>query len=267
MQAAIQLASGLCSLFLLGSVGTVGVKATIHAGAVPQAALSDSTPRELSLEDRGDIFMARKSYADALDYYGRALHKTPDKPASAKLWNKIGIAYQQEDQLQLARKAYKQALHCNGNLPEAWNNMGTTYFFEDKFKKSVKYYQHAIVLDPNAPSFHVNLGTSYSRIKQYGEAVDEYRVALTLDPTILAHFGGNGTIVQPREVDADYYFYLAKVFASLGRTPEAVRYLRRAFEEGFHNLKKLDEDPDFVKISKDPTYSELRNNPPQAIKD
>jgi len=268
MEIATQLASGFCSLFLLGSVGTVGVRATIHAQAIPQVqADSDSSPKELTLEDRADIFMARKSYPDALDYYGRALRKAADKTASAKLWNKIGIAYQQEDQLGLARKAYKEALQFNDNMAEAWNNMGTTYFFESKYKKSIKYYQHAIALEPNSPSFHVNLGTSYSRIKEYADAVDEYRVALTLDPTVLAQFAGNGTVVQPREVDADYFFYLAKVFASLGRTPEAVRYLRRAFEEGFDNLKKLDADPDFLKISKDPTYSELRSIPPLAIKD
>ena len=269
MVAATQFASGLCSLFMLGSVGTVGVRATIHPqGLNPPPSASASHSAELTLEDRADIFMARKSYADALDYYGRALRQnTSDKAASAKVWNKIGIAYQQSDQLPLARKSYKQALHFNDNMAEAWNNMGTTYFFENKYKKSIKYYQHAIALDPNSPSFHVNLGTSYSRLKQYAEAVDEYRVALTLDPTVLAQFGGNGTVVQPREVDADYFFYLAKVFASLGRTPEAIRYLRRAFEEGFSNFKMLDEDPDFLKISKDPTYSELRGNPPQAIKD
>jgi tetratricopeptide (TPR) repeat protein len=269
MEAATQMASGLCALFLLGSVGTVGGRATIRTQALPQVpAASASSPAELSLEDRADIFMARKAYADALDYYGRALRQNAsNKIAVAKIWNKIGIAYQQQDELGLARKAYNKAIHYNENMAEAWNNMGTTYFFEDKYKKSIKYYDHAIVLDPNAPSFHVNLGTSYSHLKQYPEAVQEYRVALTLDPTVLAQFGGNGTVVQPREVDADYFFYLAKVFASLGRTPEAVRYLRRAFEDGFDNFKKLDEDPDFLKISKDPTYSELRSNPPIAIKD
>ena len=71
-----------------------------------------------------------------------------------------------------------------------------------------------------------------------------------------------GTILEPLRVDADYYYYLAKVFASLGRVPEAVRYLRRAFEDGFTNVKQLDEDPDFQKISKDSSYIALRNSPP-----
>jgi hypothetical protein len=55
------------------------------------------------------------------------------------------------------------------------------------------------------------------------------------------------------------------VFASLGRVDEAVRYLRRAFEDGFKDQKKLQEDPDFQKISSYPAYVELLNNPPVPI--
>ena len=212
--------------------------------------------------------MARKNYADALDYYGRALRQpNHDKNATAAIWNKIGIALQTEDLYLPARKAYNKAVRLNHNMSEAWNNLGTTYFFANKYKRSIKYYQHAIAIDPNSATFHVNLGTSYSRVKKYAEAVDEYRAALTLDPTILVQHATGGTVVQPRSVDADYFFYLAKVFASLGRTPEAVRYLRRAFEEGFDNFKKLDQDPDFLKISKDPAYAELRKSPPVPLKD
>src|SRR5215475_1293477 len=107
-----QVASGIFSLLLLGSVGTVGLRATIHGQTLPQVpAASASSPAQLTLEDRADIFMARKSYADALDYYGRALKQNPsDKVAEAKIWNKIGIAYQQQEQLAGARKAYKQAM-------------------------------------------------------------------------------------------------------------------------------------------------------------
>ncbi len=65
----------------------------------------------------------------------------------------------------------------------------------------------------------------------------------------------------------EFYFYLAKVFASLGRTEEAVRYLRRAFEDGLQDHKRIDDDPDFQKISHDPSYVELMKNPPLAIKD
>jgi tetratricopeptide (TPR) repeat protein len=241
------------------------------ADNAPQQSPPASPPSEsaaLTPEQRADICMARKNFGDAADYYRRALRQTGEStPAAAALWNKLGIAYQQQAYLHNAEQAYKRALKVNKQFGEAWNNLGTVYFLQGKAKKSLKEYRHAIQLNPDSASFHLNLGTSYSRLKKYPEAFGEYRTALTLDPNILMKGGGAGTVMETRAVDVEYYFYMAKVFASLGRPDEAIRYLRHAFEDGFKNLKRLDDDPDFVKISKDPAYIALRQNPPIAIKD
>lgn len=219
----------------------------------------------LSLEDRADIFMARKEYADAVDYYHRALRQTG--LSNAALWNKLGIAQQQQLNHRAAIKAYKEAIHQRNNFSEAWNNLGTVYFLEDKFRKSLKFYLRAIELNPNSASFHLNLASSYYRLKKVKEAIDECRVALTLDPNILTERASVGTVVQARGSDAEFHFYLAKVFASLGRAEDAVRHLRRAFEDGFKDGKRLRDDPDFQKISKDPAYVQLLENPPVPIQD
>ena len=258
------------SLYLclfLASLGSVGARVAPRPQGLtpPGAAAQQPAKTELTAEERADIFMARKSYADAVDYYARALRQNNTHEAAAAIWNKMGISFQQEDNYLAARKSYQKALKLNPDLSEAWNNLGTTYFLQNKTGKSVKYYQHAIALEPSSASFHMNLGTTYTRLKKFPLAVDEYRAALTLDPTILYEHSTTGTVVQPRRVDAEYFFYMAKVFASLGRAPEAISYLRRAFEEGFHNTKQLDDDPDFAKISKDADYVALRNSPPVPI--
>lgn len=212
--------------------------------------------------------MARKEYADAVDYYVRALRESGTaSPSAAALWNKMGIAFQQEQRYGDARKAYGRALKDNKQFSEAWNNLGTTYFLANKFGKSVKDYRRALALEPNSASYHLNLGTAYSRMKKPLLAIEEYRAALVLDPDILREHSTTATVVEAQSVNAEYFFCVAKVFASLGRTEEAVRYLRRAFEDGFKDDKKLDADPDFLKISKDPSYVALRTNPPVAIKD
>ncbi len=222
----------------------------------------------LSLEQRADLFMARKEFADAIEFYQRAL-KQPGllDPAQATLWNKLGIAYEQRLSYNGARRAYKMAIRRRKDFAEPWNNLASTYFFQNKFAKSVKYYQHAIRLSPNSASFHMNLGSSYYRIKKFKEAVDEYYAALVLDPDILAEHSSQGTVLETRVADADYFFYLAKSFAKLGRIEEAVHYLRRAFEDGFKDRKRLDEDPDFQKISQSPAYVELMKNLPYPIND
>jgi tetratricopeptide (TPR) repeat protein len=234
-------------------------------GAAGQAQESSVKPHPLRFEERGDIYMARKSYEDAVDYYYRALKEAHF--ANAVLWNKLGIAYQQLQNYHASRKAYNQAIRHQKDYAEPLNNMGTTYFMQDKYGKSVKYYQRALKLNPNSASFHLNLGTSFFHMKKYQEAVEEYRTALSLDPDVFAQRSPFGTTIEARGADPEYYFYLGKVFASLGRVEEAVRNLRRALEDGFKDQKRILNDPDFKKISQNPAYVELMNNPPVGIKD
>jgi len=219
----------------------------------------------LTLEERADIFVARKSYDDAVDYYQRAMKEQGSKKPA--LWNKLGIAYQQLQNVNAARRAYKEAIRLKKDFAEPWNNLGTTYYLEKRTKKSLKYYREAVKLNPNNASFHVNLGTSYYNLKKIPQAVEEYRIALGLNPNVLTQHSSMGTTVSARAADAKFYFYMAKIFASLGRSDEALRYLRHAFEDGFNDMKLVDEDPDLKKISELPAYIELRANPPKGIKE
>jgi tetratricopeptide (TPR) repeat protein len=222
-----------------------------------------SRPAPMSDEERADLFMVRKSYDDAADYYYRALKQQGF--ANATIWNKMGIAYQEQGNFREARKSYQEAIRRDKLYAEPLNNLGTTYFLNENPKKSVKYYTHAIKLKPDVASFHLNLGSAYYKTKKYKLAVDEFRTALGLDPAILLEHTSNATVLQASSADANYYFYLAKVFASLGRPEEAVRYLRHAMENGFKDRKKVENDPDFKRISNDPAYIALLKNPPVAI--
>ena len=235
-----------------------------------QSPAPTKSPANLTFEERADIFMARKSYADAVNYYKRALQG--EGRGRARLWNKLGISYQisaaetRSDQ-SAARKAYKEAIRRDKTFAEPWNNLGTTYYLENRAGKSLKYYRRAIQLNPTSASFHLNLGTSLYLQKRVEEAIEEYRLALKYDPNVLTEHSSVGTVVQTREAEVKYFLYLAKALASMGRAEEAVRYLRRAFEDGFHDTEALDRDKDFMKISGFPAYVELRANPPQPIRD
>jgi len=235
--------------------------------AAPAAAAPETRsapPKTLSPEDRADVFMARKNYDDAADYYSRALKQAGFK--NPVLWNKLGIAYQEQTKFHNARKAYANATRLNKNFAEAWNNIGTVYFMENKYGKSLKYYQRAIELEGKNAAFHLNLGTSYFHLKKYEEAVDQFRITLSLDPNVLAARSAAGEIVRPIG-DVQFYFYMAKAFARSGRAEDAVRYLRRAIEDGFTDKKRIEEDPDFKKISQDPAYLDLMKNLPAPIKE
>jgi tetratricopeptide (TPR) repeat protein len=227
----------------------------------PQPAAS----AQLTDEQRGDISMARKEYDVAIDFYERALRQAESRRAD--LWNKMGIAYQQESDYGHARKCYKKAIRLRKDFASAWNNLGTTYYLRSNAKKSIKYYKRAVRLDPKKASLRMNLGTAYYARKKYHQAFDEYHAALLIDPNVLSEHSRTSSVVGATKADAQYYFYVAKAFASIGRAAEAVRYLEHAMEEGFTNFRMIKTDPDFHKIENDPAYVELLKNPPVAIKD
>ena len=257
---------------LLTSSGTIcsAQDKRIQPPPQPQGVQSASQGfRPLSDEERADTFMARKLYDQAIDYYQRALKASPGAPennhAVAVLWNKVGIACQHKMEDREARKAYQKAIRLDRGFADVWNNLGTVYYFKKKIKKSVKYYRHAIKLNPSAAAYHMNLGTAYMARKKYDEAYGEYRAALELDPYALREASPMGSQVEARYVDAQYYFYMAKLFASMGRAEEAIRYLQHALEDGFRDEKRILEDPDIQKISQDPAFVTLMHNPPTPI--
>jgi tetratricopeptide (TPR) repeat protein len=265
-------ASLFAATLLLVAVALGGAASGVASGFSPeQAAPTAGVPpasvpqqRELTLEQRADIFVARKNYADAADYYYRALKQSTFK--DPLLWNKLGIAFQQESKLRSARQAYAKATRVDPNFAAGWNNLGTVYYLEKKYKKSEEYYQRAIKLKSTIAAFHMNLGTSYYHEKKFEQAVDEYRTALGIDPNAAVSHSALGTTINAGRTDVEFYYYLAKAFASIGNAEDAVRYLRRALEDGYGDTKRIGEDPDFKKISQYPAYIELMRNPPVAIK-
>jgi tetratricopeptide (TPR) repeat protein len=76
----------------------------------------------LTPELRGDIYMARKMYREAIDMYREG---PSDSPVLA---NKIGIAFHQLLFLDQAKKSYERAMKLDPKYPEAINNLGTIYY-------------------------------------------------------------------------------------------------------------------------------------------
>src|SRR5882724_8488188 len=92
----------------------------LEASRRPQAP-SVPPPKPVNIvtpEMRGDIFMARKMYRDAVEAY-------QEGPKTAVLLNKTGIAYHQLLEYSMADKYYRLAIRMNAEYAEAINNLGT----------------------------------------------------------------------------------------------------------------------------------------------
>jgi tetratricopeptide (TPR) repeat protein len=219
---------------------------------------------QITPELRGDIFMAKKQYREAVDAFHEGSPKDP------VLLNKTGIAYHQMMQFDSALKSYQQAVRLKKDYLEAINNIGTIYYARKNYRRSITYYQRAIKIAPQqerSASIYSNLGTSYFARKQYKAAADAFQTALTLDPDVFEHRSSFGVMLEERNVEerAKYHYYVAKLYAKNGRNELALQYLRKALEEGFKERKQLEKDPEFAAMRDMQEFKDLLALEPRVL--
>jgi tetratricopeptide (TPR) repeat protein len=210
---------------------------------------------------RGDIQMARKMFRDAVESYSAADTRSPI------IVNKIGIAYHQMLELELARKQYERALKLDPKYSEAINNLGTIYYAKKNYRRAVSYYNRALKIKPMSASIHSNLGTAQFARKKYKEAAISYEKALSIDPEVFEHRGTNGVLLQERSVTerALFHFYLAKTYAKAGAVERALTYIRKALEEGFKEREKFKKEPEFAMLQENPEFQQLMALEPRVL--
>src|ERR1035437_2586350 len=160
----------LALAFALAGLGSVAAQAPPGTRAPNEA--PPHPPAALSPETRGDIFMVRKMYREAIEAFAEGPQSDP------VILNKTGIAYHQMQQLDRARKLYERAFKLKPTYAEAQNNIGTVYYAQKSFRRAVGAYRKALKLAPSSASIHMNLGTAYFARKMEKESIEEYQTAL-----------------------------------------------------------------------------------------
>jgi tetratricopeptide (TPR) repeat protein len=220
---------------------------------------------EISHDKRGDIFVVRKMYREAVDSYHEALAASPRDP---RLHNKLGIAYHRQGMFAEARRSYEQAARLDAKYSEAVNNLGTIFVAERRYKKAQRTYEKALKIDPASASVYSNLGTALFARRRYEQATKAYMKALELDPAVFETGTRGGTMLQDRTVEerGKYYYHVAQAFADNGQYDRSVIYLRRAIEEGYGKAKKADQDPAFKAMYEMPEFLAVMNPETAALR-
>ncbi|HLJ15227.1 MAG TPA: tetratricopeptide repeat protein [Bryobacteraceae bacterium] len=252
----------------LAFLGGAQSPAPSHANSRPDSRLAENVPtakplearQPVSAEMRGDIFMARKMYREAIEAYRQG-------PPSAVLINKTGIAYHQLLDFKTAKKYYERAIKLNPKYSEAVNNLGTIYYATKSYRRAIKQYKKALRLSPDSASIYSNLGTGYFARHNYKAAADAYQHALALDPEVFEQRSATGVLLQERNVAerAKFHYYLAKTYAKAGMNDRSLLYIRKALEEGFKERQKFLEEPEFAGLQKLPEFQQLMALEPRIL--
>ncbi len=223
-----------------------------------RVAMASMTVAEL--ESAGDAARVQKDFTLATKYYQAALRKDKN---NWELYNKLGMAEQQNYALRAARADYEKAAKRNPKSAIPINNIGSVEYNSKNYKSAANYFKKAIALDETLAVFHVNLGAAWFYLDNTDRALAEYTRALELDPDALNQNSRSGVMAQvtTMEEQAKYAYMMAKIYARRGDLENALRYLRKAKEEGYRNLASVYKEEDFTKMWQDPKLHEVVTPP------
>jgi tetratricopeptide (TPR) repeat protein len=257
---ALSLLLGVGLLIQAGSPAVAQGVAKGNVATVANTPPADGVVRTLTPVERGDIYMARKMYRDAIETYMQA-------PPTAAILNKIGIAYHQLAEIDTAGKYYQRAIKLDPQFADAINNLGTVYYSKKSYRRAVNEFRKVLRVKPDAASTWANLANAYFERKQYEPSSEALQKALELDPTVLDNHGTVGSLVQDRNVAdrAKYHYYLAKSLAKKGQNADALQYIRKALEEGFKERNKFQEEPEFAGLRDDPEFKQIMSTEPKIL--
>ena len=245
------------ALLLFSGIGSyyAAAKDTVPAGHAAQqpspSALAPQIP-ELTPETVADLLVAHQKYLEAITAYQKL------NPKTARIYNKLGAAYEHASLDDDAKASFERALKMDRKFAEAYNNLGTVYYHQRDYDKAERLYKKAISLNKTDAAVYSNLGALYLARNKFRDGAEAYQRAFILDSNIFQKIAEVGIPNSESMVDlANMNFCFAKIYAQAGRNNLAIEYLRKAIMEGFHDKVGLQQDQDLAGLRGMPEFQRL----------
>jgi Flp pilus assembly protein TadD len=216
---------------------------------LPAKTMEDAVRHEL----RGDSYMARKLYDDAIIEYKKSLSFDRYNALGA---NRLGIAYHHLRKYREAEQQYREALRYRPNYLDAMINLGVLDYVRQDFEGALSRYTRALKLAPNSVTLLGNLGACLFSMERWEEGVRVYQQALALDPGLFDQRGaGAGPSIQMSvKGNSMMNLHFAKIFAARGDKELAISYLYKAIENGLDDVKLLRDEQAFEQLAADERF-------------
>jgi serine/threonine protein kinase/Tfp pilus assembly protein PilF len=220
-----------------------------------QAGTSNPEAYRLYLEGR-QLWYGRKpaGLKKSIDLFQQAIAADPSYALAyvglADTYNvasSYGIGISSRQGQAMGDDASRKALQLDSSLAEAHAARGMALSNSFRFKEADVEFRRAIELNPNYSSAHYFYAICLLGPENHlDQALDELRIALSLDPlSSIVSTNYALTLMQAKrytESEAEFkkvlerdptfppaYFKMSKLYANMGRFPEAVKTLRKSF--------------------------------------
>ena len=156
----------------------------------------------------GDIYRNYDKYNEAIKYYNEGVSRI--KQIEVTHWELLysrGIAYERNDEWNLAEKDFLKILELIPDQPDVLNYLGYSWIEQNiNLDQAKKFILKAADIRPMDPYIIDSLGWAYFNLKEYDKAVKELERAINLKPTdpIINDHLGDAYLKVNRELEAMY---------------------------------------------------------------
>ncbi len=165
----------------------------------------------------GVVLFHLKKEAEAIEQYQLALKLDPLGP---HVHNRLGIAYAETGQLQLAAKHLLEAIRLDPSYADAYNNFGYLCDREGRLDQAMEYYFEALRFKPALVRAHANIANALGVQGKIDEAIVHWRKANAIHPE-----------------DPSVLFDLTLALNQRGRHQEAIACLREGQQMAPNNAR------------------------------
>jgi len=129
---------------------------------------------------KGNAFVQKKDYDEAIKEYGNALKADP-KNAKAHLL--LGLIYANKGELDKALKFTHYALTLEKSY-SAFHNLALIYANKGEYQNAADAYESALLISPKSASDWYQLGLLHAGNNRFDEGITAYKKVIELNPRI-----------------------------------------------------------------------------------
>ena len=205
----------------------LGLLFVLSSGLIGCQVLATGVDAILKQEDGSSLTVPQKNafsafeggrYSQAVVLFEAAIERDPNSELKAKLYNGLGLAYNELNRRSEAIAAYQDALKLNPANAQVWVNIGIVQRLDGDYDEALKSYEMALELDAQLATAHSSIGSLWVLQGEPELAIASFQNAIALDGTISVSHGN-----------------LALAQAMVGQFEKAQISLARAVELGYDN--------------------------------
>ena len=208
-------------------------------------------------EKNGELEKAEDEYLKVIEL----------KPNKYENYYKLALIYNKDKKNQQAIEILKEVLKRKADYLDASICLGSILYEADMFKESIIVFQDALKFHPGEYKLYYYMGMTYTRLNDFPNAKEYYKKAATINSTLNAAKLNLGQISlifkdydeaekyfmecienDDEEIQAEAYYYLAKIKLINNDSNLAIHYANIALELDPNLIEKMKKDMYFATI-------------------